>query len=278
MKNYKNSITNLVLLFIFLIPTTSHAEIDSLWAKSYHFCEDNQSNSLIETIDGGLLMTGNCGPGTGGEGYWDRDYMGMMVKMDQNGDTLWTKFIDLWDGYEGFTGKPLEVDDGGFLLNYNLRYDESHYSGPIFIRTNSISIAGLSDPYCVALDSSYIAQCINRGLNVKFARINMYYHRIYEHSGTVAKFNSWEKDYYQICKQYCSRSFYLNFRWNIWRKKYKWLPHFDLMVLPYRSIRVLLTKGPNSFIRKAKKRIFKEDRSDNVMDKSPEIIWDGTIN
>ena len=130
----------------------------------------------------------------------------------------------------------------------------------------------------MALDSSYIAQCINRGLNVKFARINMYYHRIYEHSGTVAKFNSWEKDYYQICKQYCSRSFYLNFRWNIWRKKYKWLPHFDLMVLPYRSIRILLTKGPSSFIRKAKKRIFKEDRSDNVMDKSPEIIWDGTIN
>jgi len=39
-----------------------------------------------------------------------------------------------------------------------------------------------------------------------------------------------------------------------------------------------LTKGPSSFIRKAKKRIFKEDRSDNVMDKSPEIIWDGTIN
>jgi hypothetical protein len=138
MKNYKNSITNLVLLFIFLIPTTSHAEIDSLWAKSYHFCEDNQSNSLIETIDGGLLMTGNCGPGTGGEGYWDRDYMGMMVKMDQDGDTLWTKFIDLWDGYEGFTGKPLEFDDGGFLLNYNLRYDESHFSGPIFIRTNSL--------------------------------------------------------------------------------------------------------------------------------------------
>ena len=83
-------------------------------------------------------MTGNCGPGTGGEDYWDRDYKGMMVKMDQNGDTLWTKFIDLWDGYEGFTGKPLEVDDGGFLLNYNLRYDESHYSGPIFIRTNSL--------------------------------------------------------------------------------------------------------------------------------------------
>ena len=69
MKNYKNSITNLVLLFIFLIPTTSHAEIDSLWAKSYHFCEDNQSYSLIETIDGGLLMTGNCGPGTG-EGFF----------------------------------------------------------------------------------------------------------------------------------------------------------------------------------------------------------------
>ena len=148
----------------------------------------------------------------------------------------------------------------------------------IFIRTNSISIAGLSDPYCVALDSSYIAQCINRGLNVKFARINMYYHRIYEHSGTVAKFNSWEKDYNRICKQYCSRSFYLNYRWNIWRRKYIWLLPFDLMILLYRSIMVLLTEGPISFLRKAKKRIFQDGRSDKVIDKSPEVVWDGSIN
>jgi hypothetical protein len=38
-----------------------------------------------------------------------------------------------------------------------------------------------------------------------------------------------------------------------------------------------LTKGPSSFIRKAKKRIFKEDGSDMVMDKSPEVVWDGSI-
>ena len=76
--------------------------------------------------------------------------------MDQNGDTLWTKFIDLWDGYEGFTGKPLEVDDGGFLLNYNLRYDESHYSGPIFIRTNSLGDTLWTKHYETAqTDSTY---------------------------------------------------------------------------------------------------------------------------
>ena len=148
----------------------------------------------------------------------------------------------------------------------------------IFIRTISISKTGLSDPHCVALDNSFIAQCISRGLNVRFGRINMYYHRIYEHSGTILMKKAWEKDYYKICKQNCSHSFYLNFRWNIWRRKYKWLPHFDLIGLPYRSIKVLLTEGPISFLRKAKKRIFEQDGSNKILNKPPKVVWDGTTN
>ncbi len=165
-----------------------------------------------------------------------------------------------------------------FGRNVESLYRSSWCGIGFLIRRSSLSKAGIFNAESTALDMSFAAQCIRKGLKVRFARVNMFYHPIYEHSGTNLKKKAWEEDYYQICKQYCSRSFYLNFRWNIWRRKYKWLPHFDLMVLPYRSIRVLLTKGPNSFIRKAKKRIFKEDRSDNVMDKSPEIIWDGTIN
>jgi glycosyltransferase involved in cell wall biosynthesis len=55
-----------------------------------------------------------------------------------------------------------------------------------FIRTSCIAKAGLSDSFCVAHDSSYIAQCINAGLNVKFARIKMFFHPIHELSGTIS--------------------------------------------------------------------------------------------
>ena len=68
MKNYKNSITNLVLLFIFLIPTTSHAEIDSLWAKVYDYCEQFHTyGSMDKTNDGNLLFLARCAPDLDGD-------------------------------------------------------------------------------------------------------------------------------------------------------------------------------------------------------------------
>ena len=165
-----------------------------------------------------------------------------------------------------------------FGSNVESLYTNSWCGVGMVIRKISIAKAGICDPYSVALDSNYVAQFISNGLTVKFARINMYYHRIYTHSSTVERFKAWEEDYNRICKQYCSRSFYLNFRWNIWRRKYKWLPHFDLIGLPYRSIKVLLTEGPISFLRKAKKRIFEQDGSNKIMNKPPEVVWDGTTN
>ena len=164
-----------------------------------------------------------------------------------------------------------------FGKNVESLYRNSWCGIGFLIRKSSLSKAGIFEAESTALDMSIATQFINKGLKVRFARINMFYHPIYEHSGTNLKQKAWEEDYNRICKQYCSRTFYFNFKWNILRRKHKWLPHFDLMVLPYRSIRVLLTKGPNSFIRKAKKRIFKEDGSDMVMDKSPEVVWDGSI-
>jgi len=168
-------------------------------------------------------------------------------------------------------------DGSDFGKNVESLYRNSWCGIGFLIRRSSLSKAGIFDAKSTALDMSFAAQCIDRGLKVRFARVNMFYHPIYEHSGTNLKKKAWEEDYYQICKQYCSRSFYLNFRWNIWRRKYKWLPHFDLMVLPYRSIKILLTKGPSSFLRKAKKRLFRKDGPDKFMDKSPEVVWDGTI-
>ena len=183
------------------------------------------------------------------------------------------------NGKEKYVYMPEGSDFG---KNVESLYMNSWCGLGFFIRASSIAKAGLSDPNCVAHDNSYIAQCISRGLNVKFARINMYYHRIYDHSGTVARFKVWEKDYLGIIKKYCSRTFYIRYLFMEYemkiKRKYKWLLHFDLIGLFYRSIKLLLTKGPISFLRKAKKRIFEQNEFNKVTDKSSDVIWDGSIN
>jgi len=154
-----------------------------------------------------------------------------------------------------------------------------------FIRTKSIAKAGLSDAFCEALDYSYIAQCISRGLNVKFARINMYYHRIYEHSGTVARFKAWEEDCLGIINKYCSRTFYFRYRWWVLKRKYKWVRYFNLIEVPLRIIKVLFQEGPIIFLRKVTRRIFIltqkfSDSQENgtALNDKPPVVWDGTIN
>ena len=154
-----------------------------------------------------------------------------------------------------------------------------------FIRTSSITKAGLSDPYCVAHDNSYIAQCIDRGLNVRFARINMFYHRIYEHSGTVARFKSWEEDYLGIIKKYCSQTFYFKYRWLVFKNKHKWLKYFKLIKIPVRVITILFQEGPSILFKKITKRVFYwRDNSIHGQEDEKElndmsfIVWDGTIN
>ena len=137
MKNYKNSITNLVLLFIFLIPTTSHAEIDSLWSKVYDYCEEMHTyGSMAKTNDGNFLMLPSCGPNLEGNTS-THDYSGAIIKINSEGDTLWTNYVNLWDGYDTFWRGFIEFDNGEFLFTSHIHYPNG-YKYPVLIRTDSI--------------------------------------------------------------------------------------------------------------------------------------------
>jgi len=181
------------------------------------------------------------------------------------------------NGKKWYVYMPVGSDFG---KNVKSLYTNSWCGIGIFIRTNSIAKAGLSDPRSVALDNSYIAQFISKGLNVKFARINMYYHRIYEHSSTVAKFNAWEEDYLGIIKKYCSRSFYYRYRWWLLKRKITWLKYFQFIEIPLRFIEILFNEGPVILFKKIKRRIIvldDQEKNNNLIDKAS-VIWDGTIN
>ena len=96
--------------FIFLIPTTSHAEIDSLWSRSYQLDFLHQGWNMHKTVDDGLIILGRVAYNQEGDWItWDHD--NAIIKTDQNGDTLWTSRINLWEGHQSFTRGIIEFDN-----------------------------------------------------------------------------------------------------------------------------------------------------------------------
>ena len=81
----------------------------------------------------------------------------------------------------------------------------------ILIRRSALSQIGLLDHLNVASDGEFLARAIFNGANVKFCRINMFHHPIYEHSATIAQRRAWERDIDRIARRYCSRWFYLKY-------------------------------------------------------------------
>ena len=122
--------------FIFLIPTTSHAEIDSLWSRSYQLDFLHQGWNMHKTVDDGLIILGRVAYNQEGDWItWDHD--NAIIKTDQNGDTLWTSRINLWEGHQSFTRGIIEFDNGEFLFTSTILYP--NYNGyPVLIRTDSI--------------------------------------------------------------------------------------------------------------------------------------------
>ena len=137
MNYFKSSITSIVLLLIFLMPTTSHAAIDSLWSKVYDYCEEMHTyGSMAKTNDGNFLMLPSCGPNLEGNNY-THDYSGAIIKINSEGDTLWTNYVNLWDGYDTFWRGFIEFDNGEFLFTSHIQYPNG-YKYPVLIRTDSI--------------------------------------------------------------------------------------------------------------------------------------------
>ena len=123
--------------FIFLIPTTSHAEIDSLWSKVYDYCEEMHTyGSMAKTNDGNFLMLPSCGPNIEGNAN-THDYSGAIIKINSEGDTLWTNYVNLWDGYDTFWRGFIEFDNGEFLFTSYIEYHNG-IRYPVLVRTNSV--------------------------------------------------------------------------------------------------------------------------------------------
>jgi hypothetical protein len=91
---------------VYLIRTDSLG--DTLWTKAYGGTNDDEGNSVEQTIDGGFIITGTTF--SFGAGYNDV----YLIKTNSIGDTMWTKTI----GGIGFeTGNSIEkTNDGGYII------------------------------------------------------------------------------------------------------------------------------------------------------------------
>lgn len=116
-------------------------------------------------------------------------------------------------------------------------------------------------------DKVFIAQCIAKGATIKFCRINLFHHPVYEHSIIKSRKSAHEKDVAYAIRQYCSRQYYIYYRLKtfLYRIKMGWL---------VRRIsfwgRILRTQGiRHAFM------LFKRKLSPEISDGPRTYQWDG---
>ena len=80
-----------------------------------------------------------------------------------------------------------------------------------FFRRSAIPRIGLTDQTNSDSDGEHVARAIYNKATVRFCRINLFHHPIYEHSFIVAKQQEHQRDVNRTVRRYCSRWFYLKY-------------------------------------------------------------------
>lgn len=146
-------------------------------------------------------------------------------------------------------------------VNYGKRVEDVFKYGAcgtgFIIRRSSLSTIGILHPTDVAADKEFVLKAISRGANVKFCRIRLFNHPIYDHSVTIYYRREHELACDQLLKQYCSSRFY---RW------------YRMTMLRLHRLRQLLRRYPrlNSVIEPIL-HIVKKIRGR----KQSKLLWDG---
>ena len=91
---------------VYLIRTDSDG--DTLWTRTYGGTDHEHGNSIQQVSDGGFIIVGNTGS------FSVDNYNIYLIRIDQNGDTLWTK---TYGGVEFDEGESVRhTNDDGFII------------------------------------------------------------------------------------------------------------------------------------------------------------------
>ncbi len=118
----KKDVIHYVIWCLFLIITSSFAQApDTLWTRTYGGYYQEYGYSVKQTTDGGFITVGSTKTyGNGGYDIW-------LLKLNENGDTLWTKtYGGQYDevGYSIITNSDGDYIIAGRKNNYSLTYDD----------------------------------------------------------------------------------------------------------------------------------------------------------
>src|SRR6185436_5727124 len=81
---------------------------DTLWTRTFGGSGEDIANSIIQLQDGGFIFTGSTDSyGLGGNDVY-------VIRMDSNGDTLWTRTLGGADDDKGYC--IIQTADGGYAI------------------------------------------------------------------------------------------------------------------------------------------------------------------
>ena len=111
---------------------------DSLWTRTYGGEHDDCCYSVIESSDGNYVLAGwTRSLGAGGKDVY-------LLKIDVNGDTVWTRIIGGVNDDEGRT--VVETSDGGYVVGGST---ESYGAGASDIYILKVDVDGHAFPLCL---------------------------------------------------------------------------------------------------------------------------------
>jgi hypothetical protein len=100
---YKKRSDN-VVKDVYVVKTTSSCNVE--WSKVYGFSYHDEGRCCAQTPDGGYVIGATC------RAFTDFDFW--LLRLDANGDTLWTKVVEREGSQSLYTVDV--TDDGGYLL------------------------------------------------------------------------------------------------------------------------------------------------------------------
>ena len=84
------------------------------------------------------------------------------------------------------------------------------------IRRSALARIGLFETTNWVADKEFVLRAVSREASVKFCRINLFHHPIYEHSVTVSKNREFQADDNRLRRQYYSLGSYWRYRLKKW--------------------------------------------------------------